>query len=246
MVKVTFVRFWFKQRHTPVTEESKAWIDYANSATVEALLSSENLPVSTTIGELRRMLQEEAIRKNPQDDDENQVWNSPIAQLIADQGLDFAFTDRGDWTSRIYFDGDDNTTVQELLKQRSLAETDELRLFVVGKRPPPGNLFLRTSDKRARQLVALNIPEEKFQTTTINEVVDMFCLATGIPREDIRRLSANYSNIMKESFDRWLDDFGIGQKQVIFVFTINREVNIDPPVQSAAPEVQQDSICVLL
>jgi hypothetical protein len=67
MVKVTLVRFWLKQGYPPVTEDIKAWIDYANSATEEALLSFENLPISTTIGELRRILQEEAIRKYPQD-----------------------------------------------------------------------------------------------------------------------------------------------------------------------------------
>eukprot|EP00475_Leptophrys_vorax_P021813 TRINITY_DN29640_c0_g1_i2.p1 TRINITY_DN29640_c0_g1~~TRINITY_DN29640_c0_g1_i2.p1 ORF type:complete len:265 (+),score=64.28 TRINITY_DN29640_c0_g1_i2:63-857(+) len=245
MVKVVLLRYWHKKNDHTATEAAEAWEEHVQSATTAALLEVADISSETTVRELKELLRAEASRIAPTQNNVDDVWIKPVANRILEDKIDIAFNAAESYGGRLYFEGDDNTTIGDLVKQRSKVNVREekkvdkavLNLYVTEPRPPPGNLYFKTLNGN---VVSVCIPEEKFNQTTVDEALDLYCQQTGTPKDQVRLIA---SGTQISSLDRCLSDWGIWPGTVLHVVLRLRgqvPTNTDgssgpPPESSPAP-----------
>jgi hypothetical protein len=231
-MKVILLRFWYRNNDHLKSEDAKAIERHQESATTRTLLDID-VPESTTVGELRKLLHEEAKRVDPQDDALDSTWTKIFASKLPDN-CDFAFSDAESFSSRVYIAGDDNTTLGEILKQqnapsgsllnnirRKSSVTSGLTLYVTERRPPPGNLYFKTLTGAVH---AIYIPEENFGRTTLEEAVCILSDQTGLPRDQIRLV---YQGSQMTRMENTLDVYNI-RPQATFNVVLRLRANPSP------------------
>jgi hypothetical protein len=204
-MRILLLRFWYKNNAHWTTKEPEAMQRHQESATTRTLLELD-VQGSASVKELKELLQDEAKRVNPQDDSLDSTWTLKFARIIRED-CDFAFSDDGSFQKREYFEGDDSTTVEKLLEQQNtLRESDStldrftLRLYVVERRPPPGNVHFKTLTGK---VVSISIPEETFGQTTIREAQDLLCEQTGMDMNETRLIYQNKQPQLENTFESY-------------------------------------------
>jgi hypothetical protein len=241
-MKVVLLRFWFIKQ-----------------APTERVLLELDLSESTSIKELGRLLHDEAVRVDPKDNSPESMWTLDYAYKFTNNNFGFAFSDEGSFRSREYVEGDDNTTIQELLKQQ-IAKTSigiltkkhpettiepALYLYATNWPPRPGNLYVQMLTGK---VVSFNIPEDEFSKTTINQVLDMLADREGYIREQLRLYCRGKGKLPQD--DTSFEALNILPKETIFALfrlhptppsSSNAIGNEDPPKNSSTPTEEKQN-----